>query len=762
MDSSLCSKKAYLPMRKPIYDLHVIRNSILYVSIILATIMPHEVLAVSADSWDGDPQTTPPTPVQKPPSNTAPTELTGVTVSGASYDVRRDDTTSKIVVTQTDLLRFGDTTLADALRRLPGVTVGTGVPGKSGAVSLRGMGSGYTQVLLNGQKVPLGFDLESLTPEVVDRVEIVRAATADMRTEAIAGTINIVLKKSASSRNDSVKLSSSSSRGIYTPGISWQMSNADERLSYALNASVAQRNYLLTETNLETGVDAAGKQDLFRPGSSRMRGRNDILSASPSASYKLDSGDKLSIETFVDASDSTATSDIRSRTLVGDEQAHPTDYQYSEFKAVQMRADMGWTHAFAKAGQIETKLTLNLDRTDGDFREHGYDADNTLNLDTRVDSQVRGSGFNSTGKYSLPYVENHLLELGWDGGIKYRDESRVQTGRVVSGVDPGNSSLSFDARVARLGLYAQDDWTVTPSWSLYYGLRIENLNTRSSGNDFESVSYSGKVVSPLIQALWKIPGAKKDQVRLAFSRTYNAPPIASLVPRPYTTTNNTPLNPDTVGNPALKPELAVGIDLAFEHYWKDDAMISVGPYARRIDDVIRNDVRLVDNRWVASPFNGGNAAAWGVEMDTHFTLDEIIDGAPQLNVRFNAARNWSDVDEVPGPNNRINDQIRFSSTLEADYRFSPDWSAGSSYSFKTGGPVRIATNQLDGSAARRVLDLYALWNISKDASLRLSVANLLRQDFVTSTEYFDANGSMRNVEQQPSQATVRADIEIKY
>ena len=690
------------------------------------------------------------------------TDMTGVAVDATSYDARRDDTATRIVVTQTELQRFGDTTLSDTLKRLPGVTVATGVPGKAGAISLRGMGNGYTQILLNGQKAPLGFDLESLTPDMIERVEILRSVTADVRTESIAGTINIVLKKAASKRNASVKLSTAMSRGRITPGVTWQMSDQRGDMSYGLNAAVARRNYLVTEHGIQTGSDADGTPNLLRYDGLRVRGRNDTLSMAPSFNLKLHNGDKVSVETFIDASHLIRTGDITSDTVVGDVLAHPTDHQRTDNRAIQGRADISWSHEFATAGHLDTKLTLNADHTHGDFREQGYDVDNVLNLNTVTRSTVRGRGFNSTGKYTLPYVDSHMLELGWDGGINRRDETRVQTGLNVPGVDPENSDLSFRAKVGRLGLYAQDEWTITPMWSLYYGLRLENLSTTSSGRDFGRVSNHEKVLSPLVQSLWKIPGMKKDQVRLAFSRTYNAPPIASLIPRPYTSTNNTPLNPDTVGNPALRPELAVGVDLAFEHYWQDDAMVSIGTYGRRIKNIIRQEVNLVDGRWVMSPFNGGDATAWGIEMDSKFTLDQLIGGAPPLNVRFNVTRNWSNVDDVPGANNRINDQTRLSSSLSVDYRFSPAWSGGASYTFKTGGPVRSAIHQIDSSAARRVLDLYALWNMSKATSLRLSLANLLRQDFVKGTEYFDANGDMRDVTRRPSQATIRADLEMKY
>ena len=80
------------------------------------------------------------------------------------------------------------------LKRLPGVTI-QGRPGRGGAIRLRGLGSGYTQILLDGERVPPGFSLDSLAPDQIERIEILRAPTAETGARAIAGTINIITRE---------------------------------------------------------------------------------------------------------------------------------------------------------------------------------------------------------------------------------------------------------------------------------------------------------------------------------------------------------------------------------------------------------------------------------------------------------------------------------------------------------------------------------------------------------------------------------------
>src|SRR6185437_13188699 len=120
-------------------------------------------------------------------------------IAAPPQDDRRESTTTRIVVSHDAIVRYGDTSLADVLRRLPGVTV-DGVPGRDRAIRLRGLGNGYARVLLNGDPVPPGFSLDSLEPSQIERIEILRAPTADLGAQAIAGTINIVLRNATRAR----------------------------------------------------------------------------------------------------------------------------------------------------------------------------------------------------------------------------------------------------------------------------------------------------------------------------------------------------------------------------------------------------------------------------------------------------------------------------------------------------------------------------------------------------------------------------------
>ena len=126
-------------------------------------------------------------------------------------------------------------------------------------------------------------------------------------------------------------------------------------------------------------------------------------------------------------------------------------------------------------------------------------------------------------------------------------------------------------------------------------------------------------------------------------------------------------------------------------------------------------------------------------------------------------RNWSVVDSVPGPNNRLDQQTPFSATVGLDYRMKGgEFTAGGSYSFKSGGPVRTSINQSRNQSARRELDVYGLWKFTPKIQTRLTLSNILRQDSESESSYFDKFGRLSQTSINPSSMNIRANLELKF
>lgn len=113
------------------------------------------------------------------------------------------------IISRDDIVASGDVSIGEVLRNFPGNNQGSFTPqaGSSAQtttnVSLRGLGSNRTLVLVNGRRLPSdglgggsGQNLSLIPAAAVERIEILRdGASAIYGSEAIAGVINIILRK---------------------------------------------------------------------------------------------------------------------------------------------------------------------------------------------------------------------------------------------------------------------------------------------------------------------------------------------------------------------------------------------------------------------------------------------------------------------------------------------------------------------------------------------------------------------------------------
>ena len=121
-----------------------------------------------------------------------------VVQGGIGFRNRSDNAEPVLVYDEEYFQRFEPLTAGDALKRVPGVTFLSDVIESDGA-RLRGLDPGYTQVLINGERVPGGqadrsFFLDRIPAELIEQVEIVRSSSARRTGDAVAGSLNIKLR----------------------------------------------------------------------------------------------------------------------------------------------------------------------------------------------------------------------------------------------------------------------------------------------------------------------------------------------------------------------------------------------------------------------------------------------------------------------------------------------------------------------------------------------------------------------------------------
>ena len=132
--------------------------------------------------------------------------VTGVRASiQRAQEIKRRATSVVESITLEDLGKFSDTSISDALQRVPGVNIERNVRGYEGAdsgVTIRGLGPDYVVSTLNGREL-LGipnffgggtgrtFDYEAIPPEILGGVTIYKQPTAELIEPGLAGEVNI-------------------------------------------------------------------------------------------------------------------------------------------------------------------------------------------------------------------------------------------------------------------------------------------------------------------------------------------------------------------------------------------------------------------------------------------------------------------------------------------------------------------------------------------------------------------------------------------
>jgi outer membrane receptor for ferrienterochelin and colicins len=663
--------------------------------------------------------------------------LPQVTIAGSranDNEQRRLSTASKLIFGREELDRNGDTSVGDILKRLPGVTIG-GRPGRGGAVRMRGLGNGYTQVLVNGERPPAGFSIESLAPDQVERIEVIRGPVAEHSTQAIAGTINIVLREGFQQKDIQLKLSDSIEQGRHGPNVSITMPGKAGELTWLLNASLfenRQHNESATH-NLDVTDDGAVQREQQARDTSGGSSRG--IHMSPRLSYRFDNGDTLNFQPFLVSNRGSSSSDsLVTQTTGATAPVYARQHGESDSSTTFLRGFGNWLHKMDGGAKLDVKFGFGAHRSETDNARLTFDAAGTPLRHYLDTDATRDHGLNTGGKYTTPLGEGHQLAAGWDLEAGHRSQVHVAQDDGSAQFDDSGASLTADTR--RFASFVQDEWDITPQWSLYVGLRWEGIRTTSASTSV-NVSNTSAVWSPVVHTVWRIPGHDKDQVRASLTQSYRAPALNDLIAAPSFSTDNRATRPDRMGNPNLKPELAKGLDLAYEHYLGRSGIVSAGGFVRDIDNLMRREPTLNQTsqgpRWVSAPLNLSHARTSGIELEAKFQLAELMPEAPNMDLRANYSRFWSRVDGIPGPDNRLDQQVSQSANLGLDYRMKGlPLTFGGGANWTPAGVVRTSLTQQVGSGVKRQLDLYGLWKINANTQLRIAANNLLAEDYLSS------------------------------
>lgn len=643
-----------------------------------------------------------------------------VEVTGSASAERREEVAGKQVIGAAELARHGDTRLADALRRVPGLQVrGSGA---ELALQLDGMAAEQTLVLINGEPVPRLMALEALALGSVERVEIVRGTNVQWSGRGLAGTVNIVTTRNVqrAQRDLSVSLGAHFGRPVGQA----ELMLADRQGSSGWRLGVALRGererYPVEQgvrfTRADGGTASAYRVHLVDAA------RDEALTVTPQWQWTGAGGRRVQLDGLLSASRFAGAGDEWRSDLEGErphQQRDRLSYRHDR-TLLRLGGELQWP--LGEHTRLNASVGATRGRRDQASLLEGWGFDGRQVRDSTVDSLRIDQLTRARAALEHRLGTSHVLNAGVQLEGNRRHEDRLQRERIPSW-EADLIDERYDASARSVALYAQDDWLPSKAFTLSWGARLERLRTRSTGNVFDGVSQQHQLASPMLNLLWR-PDAR-TQWKLGLSRAYRLPEPRDIMPRRWTRPENSSLVPDFFGNPDLRPESAWTLQLGWERRLDGDAdsRLSAQAVVKRVSDVVLQELVVLDQRYLLRPLNDGQA--WVASLQLRGQTEWAAAAGARLNLSAGLTAQRSRIDAVPGPHNQLPDQSPWEASAEAQYRPAGEpWSLAASWRWRAAISASAPSGRWLTRAATHGLDLSATWQADAGNRWRLSATAL--------------------------------------
>ena len=579
--------------------------------------------------------------------------------------------------------RFEPLTAGDALKRVPSVAFLSDVLESDGA-RLRGLDPGYTQILINGERVPgagvdRSFFVDRIPAELIERVEVVRSSSANRSGDAVAGALNIVLRDGYSLDGGYVRAGGimlddkrvkGTAGGVYSgqvgpgrllvganvqgrrnpklkesfryaePGGALndieQQTDTRDGTDYSLNASYdlkgetstlklsgffVRTNRYEDEDSIEYAGGRIGPADLLTLNDNNVKIRTDNWSLGARYDQQMLGGTTRFKVAYAQLKDRQDEVEEEYEYL-RDTRPFPEDDRFT--------GDLTFTRLKDRelSGEISHKRDVGSVKLEFGVQYVGKDRDTDITTDR---NRVTINNSPAT-RPDLPGAYGPFLPVV--GGVSTIEETRIDPFVMFSG---------------------QMD---TVSWEA--GLRWET--TETTIEDATAPAASRKVENdynfllPSAHLRWNLtPG---DRINISASRTVRRPNFDFLSPATLLAEYG---DNDFIGNPNLKPESAWGLDVGYERRLGRQGVAGVNVFYRDVKNLIEvaSDGQVGSEgpgTFVVGPRNAGDGKVWGIEFDLSTPLTAF--GMENTGVFLNYSWLDSDVDDEFG-SRRFNSQAKF-------------------------------------------------------------------------------------------------------
>ncbi|TNH17727.1 ligand-gated channel protein [Halomonas sp. BL6] len=430
-------------------------------------------------------------------------QLNDIVVTASGFEQQISSAPASIsVISREELERGYYQNVTDALRDVPGVVVTGGGRGDNGNdISIRGMPSQYTLILVDGRPInsresrpngDAGFEQDWLPPlQAIERIEVVRGPMSTLYgSDAIGGVINVITRKVADTWHGNIQLdtvlqedsASGDSRqaNFYLSG-----PLVGERLGLQLYGRTSERD----EDDIEYGYEEKRLQSL----TARLS-----LAASDNHDVTAEAG---------------ITEQDR-RSLVG--RSGPVD-----------GCRGGCTDSIGEYTNTHVAVTHS-----GRF---DWGTSETFVQRERSENQSRDIEItNTTAKTSaLIPLGMHMVTVGASWEEESLDDS--STNQISDRQTIENSQWA---------LFVEDEWMLTDAWALTGGLRLDDDDNY------------GSHLSPRLYSVWNM--TPEWTLKGGVSTGYRSPNLREITPD----WGQVSRGGNIYGNPDLEPETSLNKEIA--------------------------------------------------------------------------------------------------------------------------------------------------------------------------------------------------------
>lgn len=766
-------------------------------ALLLASCLSASATGMAQQADEPNPPTQPSGDADDEPDTLREIVVTGQIV----YRDRVDTTAPTLTYGEEFFQKFEPTSVGDSLKRVPGVSFGSDI-GEYDSPGLRGLAAGFTQILVNGRPIPGGGNdrtvfVDRIPAEIIDRIEIIRSPSADIDSQGIGGSINIILKSGASLppgviARGAVILAPDDGTIKGSGAISWSGRSSDDRVAYSLTLDAQQRyNPKVTIEEVFEGDspgfdDSEFGLDLFRPfdiansvAVERVEEtdtrRSFDLSLNGDITFQVGDTGKISVDGFFIRTRRTDTENTLIYERPEDDEGELDFSQPLEISDIELASERFKQENFGTSAQYEVDLSesLKLQARAGysQFNEKSSVAvfDNEDPSDPElfetedINSRDREIVADASLKQGLPSLATELgadevsIKVGVSTKFKRRNFSLVAFEDIddeENGPALVNGSGDFRYREKRLDGFIVGDIDFGGETKFQVGARLESTKTRQRFTFLDEETLEDGVTASASSSEFHFNPSAHLQIgvtrggvfRASVARTVRRPSIDQQVPFEN---GDSPEDDDvTVGNPDLAFETSWGIDIGYEQKLGRKGIVGVNFFHRWVDNLIGlvntglpsgntdDDDEPVGNLYTFA--NTGSGKIYGLEFDLSTPLSLV--GLDNTGFFANYTRLWSNrIEPTTGLRVAFNGQPKYVYNFGVTQDFPTiDASAGFSYR-KQGGSTSVFFGENEYQRYGGNLEAFVEKRLGSNVVVRLSGNNLLDARSLQYEQNFDGD-----------------------